>query len=183
MMFLIGTLAYEFQVVLPVMAEDTFGGGAGIYGVMTAAMGVGAVLGGLVAAGKDRHGLDALVRVSVVFGVVITLLAISPTLPFAVAALVLVGMASITFLARANTTLQLNSDPVMRGRVMALWTVAFLGSTPIGGPIVGLIGEYAGPRWALATAAASCFGAAGLGASKAWIAISRRLGARGATTG
>jgi len=71
----------------------------------------------------------------------------------------------------------------MRGRVMALWTVAFLGSTPIGGPIVGLIGEYAGPRWALATAAASCFGAAGLGASKAWIAISRRLGARGATTG
>ena len=137
MMALIGTLAYEFQVVLPVMAKYTFDGDAGTYGIMTAAMGVGAVIGGLVVASKSQHGLDALVRVSVVFGVVIALLAVSPTLPVALAALVLVGAASITFLARANTTLQLSSDPIMRGRVMALWTVAFLGTTPIGGPIVG----------------------------------------------
>ena len=87
-------------------------------------------------------------------------------------------MASITFLARANTTS--GSTPIRSCVVgsMALWTVAFLGGTPIGGRIVGLVGAYAGPRWALATAAASCFGAAALGASKASIAITRRLSAR-----
>jgi MFS family permease len=173
MMFLIGTLAYEFQVILPVMAENTFNGDAGTYGVMTAAMGVGAVIGGLFVAGKSNHGIDALVRISVIFGVTIALVAVSPTLPIAVAALVLVGAASISFLARANTTLQLSADPVMRGRVMALWTVAFLGSTPIGGPIIGGIGQYIGPRWALVTAAASCLGAAALGASRGWI-VARR---------
>ena len=66
----------------------------------------------------------------------------------------------------------------MRGRVMALWTVAFLGSTPVGGPIVGVIAEYAGPRWALMTAAVSCFGAAAMGAARAWTAMLRRSAAR-----
>jgi len=183
MMALIGTLAYEFQVILPVMAKYTFGGDAGTYGIMTAAMGIGAVLGGLVVAGKGSHGLDALVRVSMAFGVVIALVAVSPTLPVALAALVLVGAASITFLARANTTLQLSADPLMRGRVMALWTVAFLGTTPIGGPIVGFIAQYAGPRWAMATAAFSCFGAAGLGASRNWIATRRSAAEPAAATG
>jgi MFS family permease len=184
MMFVIGTLAYEFQVILPVVAEDTFHGDAGTYGVMTAAMGVGAVIGGLFVAGKSNHGIDALVRISVVFGAAIALVAVSPTLPIAVAALVLVGAASISFLARANTTLQLSSDPVMRGRVMALWTVAFLGSTPIGGPIIGWIGQYIGPRWALVTAAASCMGAAAIGASRSWIVARRSMAdAAPATTG
>ena len=174
MMFLIGTLAYEFQVILPVMAKYTFGGDAGTYGVMTAAMGAGAVVGGLLVAGKSRYGLDSLVRVSVAFGLVILLLAVAPTLPLAIAALVLVGAASITFLARANTTLQLTAEPAMRGRVMALWTVAFLGSTPIGGPIVGLIGQYIGPRWGLVTAAASCLVAAAIGAAATWPWPARR---------
>ncbi len=184
MMVVIGTLAYEFQVILPVMAEDTFHGDAGTYGVMTAAMGVGAVIGGLFVAGKSNHGIDALVRISVIFAVTIALVAVSPTLPIAVAALVLVGAASISFLARANTTLQLSADPLMRGRVMALWTVAFLGTTPIGGPVVGWIGQYIGPRWGLATAAAACLGAAALGASRTWI-VARRSAAEAApaTTG
>jgi len=146
---------------------------------MTAAMGVGAVIGGLFVAGKSQHGVEALVRVSVVFGVVIALVALSPTLPVAVVALVFVGAASITFLARANTTLQLSAEPAMRGRVMALWTVAFLGSTPIGGPIIGFIGQYIGPRWGLATASAACFGAAALGASRSW--ITARRAAQGTT--
>jgi MFS family permease len=78
---------------------------------------------------------------------------------------------NITFLARANTTLQLAAEPAMRGRVMAMWTVAFLGSTPIGGPIVGYIGQVVGPRWALATGAAACIGAAGIGA---WRSLAHR---------
>lgn len=163
MMGLVGTLAYEFQVILPVMAKYTFGGDAGTYGVMTGAMGVGAVLGGLVMAGRMRHGLESLTKVALVFGIAIGAVALSPTLPVALASLVGVGVASIAFLAQANTTLQLEAAPHMRGRVMALWTVAFLGSTPIGGPIIGFIGEYAGARFGLLTGALACLAAAGYG--------------------
>jgi MFS family permease len=164
MMALIGTLAYEFPVILPIMAKYTFGGSAGTYGIMTSAMGSGAVIGGLVAASRARSGVAAMVRVSLLFGLSIFGLAISPTLPVALVALVLIGAGSITFAAIANTTLQLTTEPAMRGRVMSLWTVAFLGTTPIGGPIVGYIGEHADPRWAVATGAASCLAAAVLGA-------------------
>jgi MFS family permease len=164
MMALIGTFAYEFQVILPVMAKYVFDGDAGTYGVMTAAMGAGAVLGGLVVAGTSTFGLEALVRVALAFGLAIGLVALSPTLPVAVGALFLVGIVNITFLARANTTLQLTAEPAMRGRVMAMWTVAFLGSTPVGGPIIGYIGQTAGPRWGLATGALACLTAAAIGA-------------------
>jgi MFS family permease len=167
MMALIGTFAYEFQVILPILAKYGFDGDAGTYGLMSAAMGVGAVAGGLVVAGRNRYGLGPLVRVSFAFGLAIALVAISPTLPVAIAALVLVGVVNIAFLTRANTTLQLTADPVMRGRVMAMWTVAFLGSTPVGGPIVGYLGQVAGPRWGLAAGAAACIGAAAIGAGRA----------------
>jgi MFS family permease len=163
MMALIGTLAYEFQVILPIAAKFTFGGTAGTYGLLTAAMGVGAVIGGLLTASRNRYGVEVLARQSLVFGVLILAVAVSPTLPVALVALVGVGAASITFLARANSTMQLCARPELRGRVMALWTVAFLGTTPIGGPIIGWIGEHLGARWGLATGAASCFGAAAIG--------------------
>ena len=163
MMAIIGTLAYEFQVILPIAAKFTFGGTAGTYGMLTAAMGVGAVIGGLATASRNRHGLEALVRHSLVFGGAILAVAISPTLPIALLALVGVGAASISFLASANTTMQLGAAPAFRGRVMSLWTVAFLGTTPVGGPIIGWIGQNLGARWGLATGAAACFAAAGYG--------------------
>ena len=163
MMAIIGTLAYEFQVILPIAAKFTFGGTAGTYGMLTAAMGVGAVIGGLATASRNRHGLEALVRHSLVFGGAILAVAISPTLPVALLSLVGVGAASITFLASANTTMQLGAGPAFRGRVMSLWTVAFLGTTPVGGPIIGWIGQNLGARWGLATGAAACFAAAGYG--------------------
>jgi MFS family permease len=166
MMALIGTFAYEFQVILPILAKYGFDGDAGTYGLMSAAMGLGAVGGGLVVASRTRHGLGPLVRVSFLFGLAIGLVAISPTLPVAILSLVLVGVMNIAFLARANTTLQLSADPAMRGRVMAMWTVAFLGSTPVGGPIVGYIGQVAGPRWGLATGAVACLTAAAIGARR-----------------
>lgn len=156
MIALIGTLAYEFQVSLVLVAHQTFDGGAGTYGLLTSAMGVGAVVGGLGTAGRDRRGIAVLVRVSLLFGVLMLAAAAAPTLVTMLALLVLVGGVSITFLARANTTLQLEADPEMRGRVMALWTVAFLGSTPIGGPIIGWVGEHFGARWSIAVGGASC---------------------------
>jgi MFS family permease len=175
MLALIGTLAYEFSVVLPVLAHHTFHGGAGTYALLTSAMGVGAILGGLVVAGRGGTGIRALSLAALTFGTALGLAAAAPSLPMAVVALALVGAASITFLATGNTTLQLTSDPAFRGRVMALWAVAFLGSTPLGGPIVGLVADGISPRGGLALGAIACLIAAALGA----LALARGVRADG----
>ncbi len=163
MMALVGCLAYEFQVVLPILAADTFGADARTYGFMTAAMGVGAVIGGLRVAARGRTGTRAMIRTSVAFGVVIAGAALAPNLALVYLALALVGGVSIGFLSTGNSTLQLSAAPQMRGRVMALWSVAFLGSTPIGGPVAGAVSEYFGGRVGLLMGAAACFLAAALG--------------------
>jgi MFS family permease len=171
MMGLIGCLAYEFQVVLPVLADRTFHGGAQTYGFMTGAMGIGAVVGGLYVAAKGTTGLRPLVGSTGVFGVVILGAAVAPNLPLELVAMTLVGAASVSVLSKGNSTLQLEAAPHMRGRVMALWVVAFLGSTPIGGPIVGAVSEHFGGRAGLMLGAAACLVAAAMGA----LAV-RRLG-------
>jgi len=163
MMALIGTLAYEFQVVLPVLARDAFHGNASTYGFMTSAMGVGAVVGGLVTAGRGRIGLRPLTVNAAAFGLLILVAAVAPTLAVEMVALVGVGAASVSFLAVGNTTLQLTAKPTMRGRVMALWAVAFLGSTPVGGPIAGWVSEYGGGRAGLVLGGVACLLAAALG--------------------
>lgn len=164
MMALVGTLAYEFQVTLPVMAERVFHGNSAIYGYMTAAMGIGAILGGLVTATRGKTGLRALINAAMVFGVTIAFAAFAPMLALDLAALALVGYGSISFLSMANSTLQLRTDPQMRGRVMALWAVAFMGSTPIGGPLIGWMTSLFGARVGLAIGAGSCVAAAAIGA-------------------
>ncbi|HST55423.1 MAG TPA: MFS transporter [Solirubrobacteraceae bacterium] len=163
MMALAGCLAYEFQVTLPVMARQALHAGATGYGFMTAAMGIGAVAGGLVVATRGRIGLRPLVLAATAFGVVLAFAALAPSLPLELLALTLAGWASISFMATGNTTLQLNSDPMMRGRVMALWFVAFQGSTPIGGPLVGWAMEQAGARAGLGVGAVTCLLVALLG--------------------
>ena len=130
MMAVIGALAYEFQVVLPIIARETFGGGAEDYGFLTAAMGIGAVVGGLVVAGSGRTGTRAVIIAGFGFGIAILLAAAAPSLPIELVAMTIVGAASVTFLAVGNSTLQLAARPDMRGRVMSLWAVAFLGTTP-----------------------------------------------------
>jgi MFS family permease len=150
MIALVGTLAWEFQVTLPLMASKVFGGGAGSYGVMASVMGVGAVGGGLVSAARARPRARSLCIAAIGWGIAITAAAVAPTLPLELAALVFVGYGSITFNSYAKTTLQLAAEPAMRGRVMALWALAWQGSTPIGGPLVGWIAQEAGARWSLA---------------------------------
>jgi MFS family permease len=164
MMAIVGCLAYEFQVTLPVMATRAFHGGSQSYGFMTASMGIGAVVGGLYAAGRGKTGLVSLTRSSMVFAAVIAAAAVAPNLALELVALAAVGAASVTFLSKGNSTLQLAAAPQMRGRVMALWAVAFLGSTPIGGPTAGAVAQYAGPRWGLGLGALACAIAAALGA-------------------
>ncbi len=149
MIAVIGTLAWEFPVSMPLMARDAFNGDAATYGAMTAMMGIGGVIGGLVTAGRTRQSLGALTLAGCGWGASIVVAALAPDLLVEYAALLFVGYGSITFNSLAKTTLQLRADPAMRGRVMALWAVAWLGSTPIGGPIVGATGEYLGARWGL----------------------------------
>lgn len=163
MMALVGCLAYEFQVVLPVVAQDTFGGDARTYGFLTAAMGVGAVVGGLAVAARGRTGLRALVLAALAFGTAMTIVTLAPNLTVALAGMTLVGATSVAFLSMGNSTLQLAAAPTMRGRVMALWAVAFLGSTPIGGPIAGAVSQAWGGRAGLALGAVSCLLAALMG--------------------
>jgi MFS family permease len=149
MIAVVGTLAWEFQVTLPLMASKVFGGNAATYGVMASVMGVGAVAGGMVSTARSRTGSRTLCVAAIGWGIAILAAAVAPSLPLELVALLFVGYGSITFNSFAKTSLQLASKPTMRGRVMALWALAWLGSTPIGGPIVGWIGQDAGARWSL----------------------------------
>ncbi|MCM3886995.1 MFS transporter [Frankia sp. R82] len=160
MMVVIGALSYEFQVVLPLVARETFHGSAATYSMMTAAMGAGAVVGGLAVARRRRIGVRPLGLIAAVFGGVLLVAALAPTLPLEIAALVLVGAGSVAFISTGNATVQLAADPAMRGRVMALWSVAFLGSTPVGGPIAGWVAQTFGPRAGLLLAAGAALAAA-----------------------
>ena len=155
MMALVGTLGYNFQVILPLLARFSFDGGASTYTVLAIAMGAGSVLGALVAGARGRVGPGLLVAAAFGFGAVALIAAAAPTLPLEAAALVPLGAASVTFAAGINSSLQLTADPAMRGRVMALYSVVFLGSTPIGGPIAGWLSESIDPRAALVLAGAS----------------------------
>jgi MFS family permease len=163
MMALIGCFTYEFQVSLPLMSGDSFHGGAQVYGFLTACLGAGAVVGGLIAAGRKGRGLIRLINTAALFGVAVLAAAVAPSLAVEAVLLLLVGACSVTFLSLGNSTLQLESEPSMRGRVMSLWSVAFLGSTPIGGTVVGLIGSSFGARYALAVGGVAALGAAGFG--------------------
>jgi len=149
MIAVVGMLAWEFQVTLPLMAAKVFHGGTAAYGVMTSVMGAGAVAGGLISAARSRPRARSLCLAAIGWGIAILAAAAAPSLPLELAALVFVGYGSITFNSLAKTTLQLAAAPTMRGRVMALWALAWLGSTPLGGPVVGWIGQAAGPRWSL----------------------------------
>jgi MFS family permease len=163
MMALVGTLAYEFNVSLPVVAKQTFHGGAETYGFLTAAMGIGAVAGGLLTATRGKTGLRPLTVAVFAFGAAISAAAASPSLAVEYAALALVGWGSVSFMATGNSTLQLASSPSVRGRVMSLWAVAFMGSTPIGGPLIGWVISLAGARVGLGVGSAACAIAGALG--------------------
>jgi MFS family permease len=172
MMGIVGCLTYEFQVSLPVMASRGLHVGPAGFGFMTAAMGLGAIAGGLRVATRGKTGLAPLVAAACAFGVTVTLAALAPNLALELAALAFAGAASISFMSTGNSTLQLTAEPSMRGRVMSLWFVAFQGSTPIGGPLVGIAMAAFGARAGLGLGAVACAAAAILGVA----AIRRQRG-------
>ena len=164
MMGVVGCLTYEFQVSLPYMAKAGLHAGSSGFGFMTAAMGVGAVLGGLVVATRGRTGTAALIASVGGFGVAMVLATAAPNLTVELIAMMLVGAGSVAFMSTGNATLQLRAAADMRGRVMALWFVAFQGSTPIGGPVIGAVMSLGGARAGLGLGAATCFVVAAAGA-------------------
>jgi MFS family permease len=162
MMGIIGTFTYEFQVTLPVLAKDTFRHGSETFGVMTAVMGIGAVIGGLLVAAKGKSGTRAL-QISVsAFGLAVLASALAGNLGVEYVALFFVGFGSVSFLAMGNSTLQLAASPEMRGRVMAFWAIAFMGTTPIGGPFIGWLAAHFGARNAALAGALACYLALGI---------------------
>ena len=152
LMAIVGTLGYNFQAVLPLLAKFTFHGGASTYALLVAAMGVGAIIGALINGARASVTPMLLVGASLLFGLIALLAAGAPTLALEIAALAPLGAATVTLAASINSSLQLASEPSMRGRVMALYSIVFLGSTPIGGPLSGWLCEAIDPRAALVMA-------------------------------
>jgi MFS family permease len=149
---LLGTFGFNFVVVLPLLARFTFDADAGLYGVLTSLMALGSLVGALFAAGATRPTRRRLVGSALAFGALTLVAAAAPTPVTEALVLVAVGLAMMLFMATANTTLQLNSSTAMRGRVMALYGLVFLGSTPLGGPLVGWISGRWGARAGMALA-------------------------------
>ncbi|HEU5106487.1 MAG TPA: MFS transporter [Solirubrobacterales bacterium] len=163
LMGLVGTLGFNFQVVLPLLAKFSFESGAMTYAALVSAMAVGSIAGALVNGHRGRTGPRLIAGGALAFGVSALLAAAMPSLALEILMLALLGAASVTFAATINSTLQLAVTPEMRGRVMALYSVVFLGSTPIGGPIAGWLAQNYDPRVALCLAGIS-------GLTAAWIA-------------
>jgi MFS family permease len=168
----VGTLTYEFQVSLPLLAQSTFNGSAADYAALLSAMGAGSVAGGLFAASRHKIVPREFALSAFLFGLAICITAIMPTLSLAVIGMIFVGFFSINLTSLGNTMIQLEAAPHMRGRVMSLWAMAIFGSTLIGGPIVGFVGEFANARWALAMGGITAIIAAGYAA---WMFVKRDL--------
>lgn len=165
MMLIVGTFTYEFPVILPLFSTTTLHGGAGTYSALTAAMGIGAVVGGLYSAGRGAPTQRLLVLTALAFGISILIATLMPGIRTSLLMFVVVGGLSVLFISLANTTLQLTSTPNMRGRVMSLWSITFQGTTPIGGPIVGAIADHSNPRIGLAVGGAAAIVAALIGST------------------
>lgn len=145
----VSTFGLNFQMTSALMARAEFGKGAGEYGILGSVLAVGSLTGALLAARRERPRVRLVIGAAFAFGVATGVQALMPTYVSYAVACIPVGLASLTMMTAANTTIQMSTDPVVRGRVMSLYMIVMLGATPIGSPIVGWIGEQFGPRWAI----------------------------------
>jgi MFS family permease len=163
MVFLIGTFGLNFPIFISTMSVTVFHQGAGEYGILSSVMAIGSVVGALLSARRERPRVALLFAGAALFGAGCALAAVMPTYWLFALALILVGVSSQTLMTTANGTVQMTTDPVLRGRVMAIYMAIFMGGTPIGAPIVGWVADTLGPRWAMGVGAASGFAAALVG--------------------
>ncbi|WP_162606613.1 MFS transporter [Jiangella asiatica] len=146
LLLVVCVLGQNFRVVFPLVGAELFDGGAGTYGTLMAMLGLGAMLAAVFTAARQTATVRGLIVAAAGFGLAGTALAISPTLGLALAVTVVVGIANFSFNTLARTVLQLVADQAMHGRVLALHGVVFLGSTPIGGLLLGWVCERWGAR-------------------------------------
>ena len=163
MMALIGTLAFNFQTVLPLFAKRDLSGSDITFTLLMSVVSVGSLSGALATARRRTMTVSLVSRAALGFGVSMLLLAVAPNQPLAFAFGLILGLASIAFMTASTAIVQMKSDPSMRGRVLALQAMVFLGSTPIGGPIVGFVAQRFGARYALLIGAAAAFAAGAYG--------------------
>ncbi len=163
MLFLIGTFGLNFQIFILTMSVTVFHVGADRYGLLTSIMALGSVAGALFAARYSRPRMSLLFAGAAVFGLGLVVAAVLPDYALFGAALLVIGAAAQIFSTTTNGFVQLSTEPVMRGRVMAILLAIALGGTPLGAPIVGWVADTLGPRWALGVGAASGFAAAMVG--------------------
>lgn len=159
MMAVIGTLAFNFSTVLPLFTTRDLGGSELTFSLLMSVVSVGSLAGALASARRKNVSVHLVSGTAVAFGASMLLLAIAPNQPIAFAIGIVMGATSITFMTTSTSIVQLRADPSMRGRVLALQAIVFLGSTPLGGPIVGAISERFGARWALTLGALATLGA------------------------
>lgn len=163
MYFLIGTFGANFPIFLSTMSVTVFHAGADAYGLLSTIMAIGAVTGALLSARRAKPRVALLFGGTALFGVSLGLAAVMPEYWLFAALLVVVGVSAQSFTTTANSTVQLSTDPAMRGRVMSILLAVALGGTPIGAPLVGWVADTWGARWGLGVGAAAGFAAAGIG--------------------
>jgi predicted MFS family arabinose efflux permease len=146
MMAVAGTLALNFQIIVPLLTKFTFHRDITTFGLFTATMGVGSFIGAMYAASRRIPSLKLLTISCAAFGLTMIGVALTPTMEESYISLALLGLAAMIFISTSNTVLQLRAAPEMRGRVLALWSLVFLGSTPIGGPFIGWVSQHWSPR-------------------------------------
>ena len=147
LVFVVGTFGLNFQITLALAVKEVFGRGAGAYGLLSAFLAVGSLLGALASArrsGPPRQ--RTLFAAVLVFGLLEVAVGLAPTYALMAVLLVPTGVAVLTFTTTANSIVQLGSAPHVRGRVMALYIFVFLGGTPVGAPLIGALAEAFGPR-------------------------------------
>ncbi len=166
MLALVGTLSSEFPVSLPLLAEFTFDGGPGLFSAMVALHSIGGIAGAFYIASRTKQpNTVTLSWAAFAVGIAMLVGSVAPNVPFALVTMVPMGFANLATLTLGMSTLQLNTSGDMRGRVMALFTMAWIGSSAVGGPIIGWIGDHVGARWGLAVGAIGALVAASLGFS------------------
>ena len=163
MLLLICTFGLNFPIFISTMSVTVFHAGARAYGVLSSTMAIGSVLGALLSARREKPRIGLLLVGATLFGVGSALAALMPTYALFGVALVLVGIAAQTFTTTTNGSVQLSTEPPMRGRVMAILLAIALGGAAVGAPCVGWVANHFGPRWSLGVAAASGFAAAIVG--------------------
>jgi MFS family permease len=160
MMAVVGTLSFNFQVVLSLFVEKTFRGGNGLFTLLFSVTAVGSLMGALFTARRKTIETRDVIVASAAFGVAMLVLALAPDIGIAFPIGIAVGWTSIAFMTASTAIVQVRADPAMRGRVLALQAIVFLGSTPIGGPLLGIICDAYGARAGLVVGGVSALGAA-----------------------